>query len=278
MAQIVGAFASPHMPGSPGQVEREPNSEMAQLFGTVRQHLDAVNPDIVVMFDTDHFATWFYDKMPPFAIGVAEGTSGPNTDEWPGGVQYDHIPVHEPLARYLHRTGIEHEFDLLLTEEFTVDHSITVPLHLLNASEGQIKRPFVPVWVNGIAPPLPRTRRVYAVGQMVREAVLAWPGDARVAVIASGALSGDIGGPSAVSGPAGPADEGWVRNCVDRMRSGQINELLHEATEERILRAGNVAGEMLNWIALLGFVNGRKPRFLEPQAGVGVAYGAWRWD
>ena len=280
MAQVVGAFGTPHMPGSPGQVERDPRSEVGQLFGAVRDHVDAVDPDVVILFDTDHFATWFYDKLPTFAIGVAERTAGPHPDDWPGGVQYDDIPVHAELARYVHRAGIEHEFDLLLTEEFTVDHSVTVPLHFLNADHQthRMKRPFVPVWVNGIAPPLPRARRCYALGAMVRRAVESWPSDLTVGAIASGALSGDIGGPRAVGGPAAPPDKAWVTNVIHRLRHGEVEELLNEATEERILRAGNVSGEMLNWIALFGFVGGHRPRFLEPQISGGNGYGAWRWD
>jgi hypothetical protein len=62
------------------------------------------------------------------------------------------------------------------------------------------------------------------------------------------------------------------------MEKGETDELLNEATEARILAAGNVSGEMLNWIALLGFVGGQKPRFIEPQTSGGNAYGAWRWD
>ena len=280
MAKVVGAFGVPHMPGSPGQAEAEPKSETAQLFGAVREHVDAVNPDIMLVFDTDHFAMWFYDRMPTFAIGVAEMTSGPNTDDWPGGVQYDEIPVHEALSRRIHRFGVESEFDLTLTEEFEVDHSITVPLHFLNADHAahKMKRPIVPIWINGIAPPFPLAKRVYAMGQMVRRAVESWDSDLTVGLAASGAISGDIGGPRATVGPGAPPDFDWVKSFISRMRNGEINELLNEATEERILAGGNVTGESLNWIGLLGFVGGDKPRFLEPQTSGGNGYGAWRWD
>jgi hypothetical protein len=132
--------------------------------------------------------------------------------------------------------------------------------------------------VNGIAPPLPLARRVYTLGQMVRRAVDDWGEDVTVGAIASGAISGDIGGPRAVGGPGAPPDVEWVTSVVRRLERGEADELLNEATEARILAAGNVSGEMLNWIALLGFVGGRKPRFIEPQTSGGNAYGAWRWD
>ena len=45
-----------------------------------------------------------------------------------------------------------------------------------------------------------------------------------------------------------------------------------------MLAAGNVSGETLNWIALLGAIGKRQPVFLEPQPAQGHAYGVWRWD
>jgi protocatechuate 4,5-dioxygenase beta chain len=101
----------------------------------------------------------------------------------------------------------------------------------------------------------------------------------RVGIVASGAISGDIGGPKAIEGqPFAWPDEAWVANVVNRMRNAEIDELLNEATSDRLQAAGNVSGEMLNWVALLGAVGGRKPRFLEPHIKGGNAYGAWRWD
>src|SRR5262249_26047007 len=161
------------------------------------------------------------------------------------------------------------------TEEFTIDHSITVPLEMLNPA---MDRPFVPFWVNGIAPPLPLARRVYTAGQMVRQSIAALPGTARVGIIASGAISGDIGGPHArPGGPGGPPDEAWVTFALQCMRAGQIDDLLNAATRERLQAAGNVTGEILNWIALLGAVGDRKPCLVEPQLRGGNGYAAWRW-
>src|SRR5207248_8994879 len=263
MAQLVAAFGVPHMPGTPLAVRERPNGELAQLFGAVRQQVDAVDPDLLVIFDTDHFAMWYYQRLPVFAIGIAEETSGPGTDDWPGLTSFEGIPVAQELGRHLYLCGLDHGFDLTLTEEFTVDHSITVPLEMLNPAMG---RPMVPFWINGIAPPLPLARRVYAAGQMVRDAIQLLPGDARVGIIASGAISGDIGGPRAQpGGPAGSADEAWVTFAVNCMRHGAIDDLLNAATRERLRQAGNVSGEILNWIALLGAIGDHKPCLLEQQ-------------
>jgi protocatechuate 4,5-dioxygenase beta chain len=276
MAELVGAFGVPHMPTTPLAVRQAPDGQLAHLFGGVREHVDAVDPEVLIVFDTDHFATWWYQKLPVFAVGVASETSGPGTDDWPGLTSFDHIPVAEEVARHLYVCGLDASFDLTLTQEFTIDHSITVPLEMLNPA---MERPFVPFWINGIAPPLPLARRVYAAGQMVRQSIEQLPGTLRVGIVASGAISGDIGGPHNRPGqPSSPPDAEWVRFAVDCMRDGNVADLLHAATRDRLQRAGNVTGEILNWIALLGAVGGRTPCHIEPDLEGGNAYAAWRWD
>ena len=276
MAELVGAFGVPHMPTTPLAVRQQPTGELARLFGAVRAHLEAVDPDVLLVFDTDHFASWSYHALPVFALGVAPTTCGPGTDDWPGLTSFAAIPVAESFGQHVYRCGLDHGFDLTLSQEFTVDHSITVPLEMLNPA---MQRPMLPFWINGIAPPLPLARRVFAAGCMVREAIAAWPEPARVGIIASGAISGDIGGPHARPGqPGAPADEDWVRFVVACLRDGRTDELLAAATRERLRQAGNVAGECLNWIALLGAVGERRPVQVEMQLDGGNAYAAWRWD
>jgi len=277
VAEIVGAFAVGHAPNAPGDVERlGASSEFSPLFAGVSEHLEAVDPDVIVMFDTDHFATFFYDNLPTFAVGISDRTSGPGTDRWPGLPSYDNISVDKSLARFVHKEGVEHGFDLAASLEFGVDHSIVVPLHFLNPG---MRRPIVPIWINGIAPPMPRAKRCFDLGGMVQSAVGAWPQDLRVAVVASGSISGDIGGPRARDHqPSAAADAAWMHQVLGRLSRGEVNELLNDATAERIAAAGNVSGELLNWIALLAVVGDHRPAFLESQLDSGFAYAAWRFD
>src|SRR5919199_565161 len=105
MAEIVAAVGTPHTPLFPLQVAQEgPDSETAQFFASVRAHLEAVTPDVLVVFDSDHLNTFFLDNWPTFSVGVADHTSGPN-DGTPGLPQY-RIPVHEELARLVYGTGV----------------------------------------------------------------------------------------------------------------------------------------------------------------------------
>jgi hypothetical protein len=41
-------------------------------------------------------------------------------------------------------------------------------------------------------------------------------------------------------------------------------------------RAGNIGGELLNWIAMLGVIGSRTPRAIMPQHDEGHAFGVWR--
>jgi Catalytic LigB subunit of aromatic ring-opening dioxygenase len=275
VAEIVAGFGVPHTPMFPALVAREgPGSETAQLFRSVAEHLEAVQPDALVVFDSDHLNTFFLDNFPTLSVGVAPQTSGPN-DGTPGLPRYT-VPVAEDLAGHLFASGMECGFDFGRAQEFEIDHSILVPLHFLTPS---MQIPIVPIFINGVVHPLPAARRCYALGQMVRQAVSSLPTALRVAVLGSGSFSLDVGGPLAPRGAySGVPDPAWVTTILGHLRSADVNALLNEATSQRLSTAGNVAGELLNWIATLGVVGDRQPRFLEPQMEHGHAYGVWRWD
>jgi protocatechuate 4,5-dioxygenase beta chain len=244
------------------------------LFRNVAEHLEAVQPEALVIFDSDHLNTFFLNNYPTMSVGLTNQTSGPN-DGTPGLPRYT-VPVSESLAGHLFSCGLEHGFDLAVTQEFEIDHSILVPLHFLTPT---MQIPIVPIFINGVVHPLPSAKRCYALGQMVRQAVESLPGAARVAVLGSGSFSLDVGGPLAPRGAySGVPDSGWAEAVLGYLRESTTDELLNAATSQRLARAGNVAGEVLNWIAMLGVIGKRKPRFLEPQVEHGHAYGAWRWD
>ena len=201
---------------------------------------------------------------------------GPGTDDWPGEARFDHIPVDEPLARHVYVHGIAAAFDLTLSEEFQVDHSITVPVHFLAASDGVVVRPIVPVWINGIAPPLPLAPRCRDLGAMVSRAVETYPADLRIGLVASGAISGDIGGAHSRPGqPFAPPDEAWLGDVAGWLRDERLDDFVAAATPDRLRAAGNVSGECLNWIALLGGDRRAPPDFLEMDIYGGNAFAAW---
>jgi hypothetical protein len=78
----------------------------------------------------------------------------------------------------------------------------------------------LPVFVNGLVPPLPRAARCAALGRTVAAAVRAAPGDRRVALLASGSFSLEVGGPHLDQGRIfGVPDPGWAARVLGYPRA-----------------------------------------------------------
>jgi aromatic ring-opening dioxygenase catalytic subunit (LigB family) len=252
---------------APKQVlEEGPTSPTLALYDKVREQLESVAPDVIVVFDSDHFVNFFFDNFPAFCVGIVDEAWGP--DETRLEMPKYTVPVHQAMARALLEYALASEFDVSSKEEMVLDHSILVPLHFLTP---RMHIPIVPVYIRGLAKPLPLSRRCWALGQMVGRFIRqAWPGPERVAVLGSGSFSLEVGGPR-----IGQTDFEWVRTLVDHLRNGRYQPIVHAATTERMLAAGNVSGELLNWIAMLGALDGQRPVFVEPQEERGHAFGVW---
>ena len=129
------------------------------------------------------------------------------------------------------------------------DDGISVPLHYLNPD---MRIPLVPVSMNCTVPPIPTPARAYEVGVTLREVVRAFPGRERVAVIATGGLSHEPGGPRYFW-----VDEEFDLWFLDLLKRGDHAALLRECTLERMEEAGSGGtAELLAWILVLAFTTG----------------------
>src|SRR6267154_4204146 len=273
MAQIVGGFGVPHTPIFPHFVKRDgPDCEIARLFGAQKEQLAATRPDVIVMFDTDHLNTFFLDSLPIFALGVDKTFKAPNDE--PRDVPNYVVPSAPNLAAHIRQAGIEAGFDVGMTQNFSVDHSVIVPLHFLTPD---MKVPVVPFFINGHVPPLPTAQRCHTLGRAVAHAIESWPASLRVVIMGSGSFSLEVGGPRMAPGRSdGVPDPDWAMRVINYLDEQKIEQLIAEATQHQLLKAGNVGGELLNWIAMLGAIGDRKPDYVAPQMHNGRAYGARR--
>ncbi len=256
MAKIVGVYAVPHTPSFVSDVKLNgERAEAAQFFSIVRSHLEQAKPDVIVTINNDHFNTFFFDTWPTFAIGIAERTAGPN-DQTPDMPWYD-LAIEVDAARHILRSMIQDGFDFAASMDLEIDHGALVPLHFMMPD---MALPIVPIFINCVVPPLPRSRRCYLLGRSIADAIRAWGCDARVAVITSGSLSLEIGGPRVeVDKTFGVPDPAWAAWILDRIKLCDHDALIEQATEARMVAAGNVAGELLNWIIALGIVGPTAP-------------------
>jgi gallate dioxygenase len=123
---------------------------------------------------------------------------------------------------------------------------------------------------------MPSAARSYAFGKALGRAIRTWPSDLRVEVIGTGSFSLEVAGPLMLPGENfGVPDIGWAKRVIELMTAGEVATLIEEATETRMLAAGNVGGELLNWIAMIGAVDNDTASWIDLQEVRGHAYGAW---
>ena len=271
----MGAFGVPHTPHFPGIVKRRdpPAAEIERLFDGVARRLAEVEPDVIVFFTSDHYNIFFEESLPIFSIGVAASASGPS--DYPDLPGYE-VRIDSDLARSIQAHAVASDFDVGMSQEFELDHSVIVPLHFLTPG---MEVPVVPVFVSAFVRPIPSARRCHALGRVIRQAVERYPEPRRVAVVATGSFSLEIGGPRiSADSHTGIPDPRWVERVTALLDSGRVAELVEEATDDQLARAGNAGGEVLDWIAMLGTFDPRRPRVLEVQPQQGHAYAAWPID
>jgi Catalytic LigB subunit of aromatic ring-opening dioxygenase len=275
VAEIVGAFGVPHTPHFPTLVARGAPvaPDLVRLYGTVAGHLEAVEPDTILLLTSDHYNIFFEQSLPIFSIGVAECSRGPS--DYPDLPSVD-VRIDAALARAIQRHVVRAGFDVGMSQEFELDHAATVPLHFLTP---RLDVPVVPLFTSAFVRPIPSSRRCHALGRAIREAVEGYPDGGRVAVVASGSFSLEIGGPRiAADSHTGVPSPEWVDRVLSLLRSASVDQLVLEATDEQLDRAGNAGGELLNWIEMLATFDPRPPAFLEAQPEHGHAYAAWPID
>ena len=211
----------PHTPFFPALVEREgPECETARFFASVTRELEAMRPDLIVMYDTDHLNTFFFDNLPVFAMGVTDAFKGPNDE--PRAVPIYTIKSRPDVAAHLHRTCVEGGFDLAVTQDFTVDHSVVVPLHFMTPG---MRVPVIPIFVSGHVPPLPSSRRCYELGVAVKRAIESWREQLRVVVIGSGSFSLEVFGPRIAPGKSdGVPDPDWAKQVCALIKQGATRD------------------------------------------------------
>ena len=275
MAQIVAGFGVPHTPIFPHFVKRDgPDCEIAKLFGDQKAQLAATRPDLIVMFDTDHLNTFFLDNLPIFAVGIDKSFKAPNDE--PRDVPNYVVPSMPDIAAHVRAAVVAAGFDVGMTQNYSVDHSVIVPLHFLTPD---MKVPVIPFFINGHVPPLPTAQRCHTLGRAVGQAIESWPASLRVVIMGSGSFSLEVGGPRMAPGRSdGVPDPDWAMRVIHYLDEQKIDQLIAESTQYQLLKAGNVGGELLNWIAMLGAIGNHKPSYVAPQLQNGHAYAVWRWN
>jgi Catalytic LigB subunit of aromatic ring-opening dioxygenase len=271
MSEIVAAFGVPHNPHFPKWIRQgvDGAGEITRLYGVIAEGLARAEADVIVYFTSDHYNV-FWETLPIFAMAIAETAHG--ASDYPELSRQ--VEIDFALARHIQSELVHGGFDVALVQALELDHTVVAPLELMDPAAAGV--PLVPVFINGFIRPLPPAGRCRAFGEAIRAAILSGPLERRVAVIASGSFSLEIGGPRiSEDSHTGVPDPAWMWRVLELLGEGNVRGLIAEATDDQLWRAGNAGGELLDWIAMLAMFEPRPPVFLECQPQYGHAYAAW---
>jgi len=254
MAKVVTAMAMTHSPGLTGWFDRAPMQQQLlakKALDEMRWRLEAAKPDVILGFSNDHLLNWPINNIPEFTVGIGEEHVGPADwyDEWLGMPTKYRIPGHPKLARHIVNEGARRRIAFSFLRQMQFDDGFSVPMHYLNPYNAI---PLVPISMNCTVPPIPLPERSYQVGITLREMLKAYPDDVRVAVLATGGLSHEPGGPRYFW-----VDEEFDQWFLEMLRRGDHAALLRECTLEKMEAAGSGGtAELLAWIMALAFTRG----------------------
>ena len=245
---LVFAGVASHAPGITGradQADPQVRDAFYGAYGDMRDALEATQPDAVMVLAAEHFANFFMNNMPSFAIGMAEFYDGPIEDPDWLGIQPVRVPGNAELSKRL-ITEVMQTSDVSYAEEWRFDHGIMVPLHFLTP---RYDTAVIPVNINCQGPPLAPLHRAYAFGQAIRRACDSVP--ERIAVIGTGGISHWPATPD-----SGKINEPWDREFMDRWVRNDKEALLSYTDEDCYRDAGQGAFEIRTFIAVSGATEG----------------------
>ncbi len=245
---LVFAGVCSHAPGIVGRADQADPLAKQRLdtaFRDLRLQLEASQPDALIVVAAEHFANFFMNNMPSFAMGLADYYEGPiENPEWLG-IEKTRIPGNRSLSERLISKVMERS-DVSYAEEWKFDHGIMVPLHFLTP---QYELPIVPANINCQGPPLAPLHRAWEFGQALREAADSVP--ERVALIGTGGISHWPATPD-----SGKINEVWDREFLNHWSKCDKESLLAYSDSQAYMDAGQGAFEIRTFIAVSGATEG----------------------
>lgn len=246
---LVFAGICSHAPGIVGRADmaepavREP---LYAAYRSMREQLIATRPDALIVVAAEHFANFFMNNMPSFAIGMADRYSGPIED--PGWLRIARTTIPGNAALSLTLIGeIMQTVDVAFAEEWKFDHGIMVPLNFLTPD---YDLPIIPVNINCQGPPLTPLHRAWAFGQALRRAADSVP--QRLAVVGTGGISHWPATPD-----SGKINEAWDRELLDRWVRNDKAALLSYSDRDTYRDAGQGGFEIRTFISVAAAARGR---------------------
>ncbi len=150
---LVFAGVSSHAPGITGRAGMADPGLREAFYANYRRMGEAIaaaKVDALIVVAAEHFANFFMNNMPAYAIGMADHYEGPIEDPDWLAIPKTRVPGNADLSQRLIQQVMA-EVDVAFCEEWKFDHGIMVPLHFLTP---KFDLPVIPVNINCQGPPL----------------------------------------------------------------------------------------------------------------------------
>jgi aromatic ring-opening dioxygenase catalytic subunit (LigB family) len=273
MASLVGAFASSHGPliARDWATMREAlRRQISASFTEMGRRFEAARPDLLILISPDHWANFFIDNYPTICLGLGEVHEGP-PEPFLKDFPWKQPAGHPAFASHLAHLALDNDFEPSLSHHLTLDHGCCIPLLRMELKH---LPPIVPVFVNGIEPPMMSIRRCLAWGRLLRQAIESYAEPLRVAILATGGLSHSIGEPT-----MGAIDEPFDHDCIRLFQAGDDKALI-EYLDRALPRTGNGGHEVRNWVIAHAAAGSRGFELIAyepvPEVYVGCGYASWK--
>lgn len=249
MAKLIGGLGSSHVPTIGVALDKglDNTPEWKPFFDgyiPAKQWIKDAKPDIAVVIFNDHGNAFFLDRVPTFAIGVAEEYQ-PADEGW-GPRNIPAFPGAAELSWHLVDTMVEKHFDPLVCREIDVDHGLQVPMELFFGRPENWPVKVVPIFVNTIQYPIPTPQRCWELGKVLRNAIESFPGDDRVIVMGTGGLSHQLQGTRA-GFINEKADKDWMDNIATNPE-----KFRNMSRADYVETFGSEGAELIMWLVMRG--------------------------
>ena len=241
---LVYAGVCSHAPGITGRADQaapEVRDAFYDAFDQMRRDLAASEAEAIVVIAAEHFANFFMNNMPSFAIGMAEHYDGPIEDSAWLGIEKFRAPGDRDLSKRM-ITEIMQTVDVAYCEEWKFDHGIAVPLHFLTPN---FDIPIIPININCQGPPLTPLHRAWELGAALRRAAESVP--EKVAIIGTGGISHWPATPD-----SGKINRDWDLEFLERWCANDRDALLSYTDSKVYTDAGQGGFEIRTFIAVSG--------------------------
>ncbi|MGB0906847.1 MAG: extradiol ring-cleavage dioxygenase [Maricaulaceae bacterium] len=255
---LVFAGVCSHAPGITGRAERADPVARDGYYAQMERMRQAIvdsGADALVVIAAEHFANFFMNNMPAYAIGMGEEYEGPIEDPDWLKIPRTKIPGNPDLSKRI-ITEVMQSVDVAYAEEWKMDHGIMVPLHFLTPNYDM---DIIPVNINCQGPPLTPLHRTWEFGRALRRACDAVP--EKIAVIGTGGISHWPATPN-----SGKINETWDREFLNKWQANDKEALLSYTDEETLRDAGQGGFEIRAFTAISGLCEEQKGElwFYEP--------------